>query len=58
MFSVWATPAFARWTVVPVVAKLGKWFKRGKGKAAPSAGGGTGAVDGGVVPKGSSGKSQ
>jgi hypothetical protein len=57
MFSVWATPTFARWTVVPVVARVGKIFKRGKGKAKPSAGGGTGAVEGSVVPKGGSGKS-
>ncbi|KAH7413932.1 hypothetical protein DE146DRAFT_12555 [Phaeosphaeria sp. MPI-PUGE-AT-0046c] len=30
MFSVWATPAFARWTVVPVMAGMGRLFTRGK----------------------------
>lgn len=30
MFSVWATPAFARWTVVPVMARMGRLFGRGK----------------------------
>lgn len=54
MFSVWATPAFARWTVVPVVARVGKWFTRGKNSK--SSGAGTGAVEGGVVPKGGGGK--
>lgn len=52
MFSVWATPGFARWTVVPVVARVGKWFKKGK----KSSGAGTGAVEGGVVPKVGGGK--
>jgi hypothetical protein len=56
MFSVWATPSFAKWTVVPVVAKVGKLFKRGKLKTGSSPAGRTGAVDGGVVPKGGGGK--
>lgn len=69
VFSVWATPAFARWTVLPVVG-----FFRGRvmpflglgggsaaaglarsGKLSPAAG--TNAVGGGVLPKaGSVGK--
>jgi hypothetical protein len=50
MFSVWATPAFARWTVVPLIGKFKKLFTRKqKGSAAPGAG--TGAIDGGAVPK-------
>jgi hypothetical protein len=55
MFSVWATPAFARWTVVPLIGKFKRLFTRKqKGSAAPGAG--TGAIDGGAVPK-SGGKS-
>lgn len=30
MFSVWATPAFARWTVVPVMRWAGSMFGAGK----------------------------
>lgn len=55
--SVWGTPWFARWTVLPVVGKVKGWFGRGmSGKgaqkvvaASPAAG--TGAVGGGVLPK-------
>ncbi|KAH7071170.1 hypothetical protein BKA63DRAFT_474690 [Paraphoma chrysanthemicola] len=47
MFSVWATPSFARWTVVPLTARLSKMFSRGKGKASQASGAGTGAVGGG-----------
>ncbi|KAF2826631.1 hypothetical protein CC86DRAFT_322180 [Ophiobolus disseminans] len=45
MFSVWATPAFARWTVVPVVGRVKNLLARGKRRG----GAGTGAVEGGVV---------
>ncbi|KAH7067940.1 hypothetical protein FB567DRAFT_457636 [Paraphoma chrysanthemicola] len=46
MFSVWATPSFARWTVVPLTARLGKMFSRGKGQGSQASGAGTGAVRG------------
>jgi hypothetical protein len=55
VFSVWATPGFARWTVVPVVGWVGRAFGRGKGVVgrgvvlSPAAG--TNAVGGGVLPK-------
>ncbi|RMZ68206.1 family FLILHELTA [Pyrenophora seminiperda CCB06] len=59
MFSVWATPAFARWTVVPAMRRFRGVFgkkKVTKGSGAES-GAGTGAVEGGVTPKsGGSGK--
>lgn len=51
--SVWATPWFARWTVLPVTRRLGGMFERKKAvpvKAVDAAS--TGAVGGGVVPKG------
>ncbi|KAF1829224.1 hypothetical protein BDW02DRAFT_475888, partial [Decorospora gaudefroyi] len=50
LFSVWATPAFARWTVVPGLRVLGLLFgsKRWKGGGGASTGAGTGAA---VVPK-------
>nr|OQO28710.1 hypothetical protein B0A51_02953 [Rachicladosporium sp. CCFEE 5018] len=52
--SVWGTPWFARWSVVPVGAWLGRVVGRVKGKAGmgsskPAAG--TGAVGGGVGPR-------
>lgn len=49
--SVWATPWFARWTVLPVTKRLGRLFGRGKAKKTVDAAG-TGAVGGGAVPKG------
>jgi hypothetical protein len=57
VFSVWATPGFARWTVVPVVGRVGRLFGKngvsksvvGRGVASPAAG--TNAVGGGVLPK-------
>lgn len=49
--SVWATPWFARWTVLPVTRWLGGLFRRGKAKKTVDAAG-TGAVGGGAVPKG------
>jgi hypothetical protein len=53
MFSVWATPAFARMTVVPAVRRLKSLFKSGQKKSSAA---GTRAVEGGVVPKSGSGK--
>jgi len=54
IFSVWATPWFARVSVVPVM----NWFKRAFGTKrwakVPAAG--TGATSAGVVPKGGSGR--
>lgn len=50
MFSLWATPAFARWTVVPVVGSITRLFSRGK-KSGQGGAAGTGAVEGGAVPK-------
>lgn len=53
VLSVWATPWFARWTVLPVVGRVRGLF--GGGKGVGSVGGspaaGTGAVGGGVLPK-------
>lgn len=54
VLSVWATPAFARWTVLPMMGWIKGAFGRGVGKAGsvqalPAAG--TGAVGGGVLPK-------
>jgi len=63
VFSVWATPAFAKWTVVPVIGWVGRvseraWTVLGKGGAVIVAGkrvaspaAGTNAVGGGVLPK-------
>ncbi|KAF2845138.1 hypothetical protein T440DRAFT_522894 [Plenodomus tracheiphilus IPT5] len=57
MFSVWATPWFARWTVVPVLGRVRGLFGRGKGKVeSAGAGAGTGAVEGGVGTKIGGGK--
>lgn len=46
MFSVWATPAFARWTVVPVMARVGRMFGKSKkkrsGETLPGSGDGKG----------------
>ena len=55
--SVWATPWFARWTVLPIAGRVqglfGRWVgKKGKSVVAqPAAVAGTGAVGGGVLPK-------
>ncbi|KAF2024117.1 hypothetical protein EK21DRAFT_79370 [Setomelanomma holmii] len=49
MFSVWATPAFARWTVVPLTRRVGRIFGRRKEKGVKADGAGTRAV-GGVIP--------
>lgn len=52
MLSVWATPWFARWTVLPVMRR----FRARSGARRKGVVAGTGAVEGGVVPKGRSGK--
>lgn len=59
MLSVWGTPWFASKTVVPVTRRLKMWFGRKKGKSVGSTAG-TGAVEGGAVPKSAitSGKSK
>jgi hypothetical protein len=48
--SVWATPWFARWFVLPLTGRIGRLFGRAttpaKGNAA-----GTGAIASGAVPK-------
>ncbi|EGP85310.1 uncharacterized protein MYCGRDRAFT_105511 [Zymoseptoria tritici IPO323] len=52
MLSVWATPWFARWTVLPVTNWLSRIVKRkGNVAAKGSATAGTGATAGGVLPK-------
>lgn len=51
MFSVWATPGFAKWTVIPVMARVKGLFGRGKKTGGVGGGAGTGAVEGGAVPK-------
>ena len=53
VFSVWATPTFARWTVAPVLKKFRAMFGK-KGNGAPEAG--TGAIEGGAIPKSGKGK--
>ena len=59
VLSVWATPWFARWTVLPVMSGLRRGFRRG-GKATPgsamaSPAAETGAIGGGVAAKNASG---
>lgn len=55
VFSVWATPAFARWTVLPVAGLVKSVFAPGSAQvgkslaASPAAG--TNAVGGGAIPK-------
>lgn len=49
MFSVWGTPTFARWAVLPVVRKFKTVFGRGRKPDVKNAAG-TGAVEGGAVP--------
>jgi hypothetical protein len=56
VFSVWATPTFARWTVIPFLRRFRGVFRKRKGVAGKPAAG-TGAVEGGAVPKNGGGKS-
>lgn len=56
MFSVWGTPGFARWAVLPVIRRFKTMFGRGKTPNVNKAAG-TGAVEGGAVPLKGAGKS-
>ncbi|CAK4033138.1 hypothetical protein SEPMUDRAFT_149732 [Lecanosticta acicola] len=52
ILSVWGTPWFARWTVLPFTNRISRLF--GRKKAVPASGpdaAGTGAVGGSAVPK-------
>lgn len=50
--SVWGTPWFARWTVLPVTNTITRfWRRKGATKAAASPAAGTGATGAGVLPK-------
>jgi hypothetical protein len=49
--SVWATPWFARWTVLPATNVMRRVWRMRGGKTAPSAAAGTASVGGGVLPK-------
>lgn len=54
VLSVWATPWFARWTVLPVTNRISRLFSRSSkaaGTATKSSAAGTGAVGGGAIPK-------
>ncbi|KAF2208573.1 hypothetical protein CERZMDRAFT_101319 [Cercospora zeae-maydis SCOH1-5] len=52
ILSVWATPWFATWTMLPVTNFLSKFFRRKKAATASSgAAAGTGATGAGAVPK-------
>ena len=54
VLSVWATPWFARWFVLPITGRIGRFFGKGKTTAkAPVRDGaaGTGATAAGAVPK-------
>jgi hypothetical protein len=52
VISVWMTPWFARWTVLPFTAFIGRMFWRKKAVGVTtSAAAGTGAAGGGVLPK-------
>lgn len=54
VLSVWGSPWFARWAILPITSRLTRLFSRGKAvKATPTSSGaaGTGAVVGGVLPK-------
>ncbi|KAF1363424.1 hypothetical protein EJ07DRAFT_103254 [Lizonia empirigonia] len=49
MFSVWGTPGFARWAVLPVIRRFKTIFGRGKKPDVKTAAG-TGTVEAGAVP--------
>ena len=52
IFSVWATPGFAKLVVIPFTGRFKRLFKRRKDKGATvRPGAGTGATDAGAVPK-------
>lgn len=52
--SVWGTPWFARWVLLPVTGRIGRLFGRGKTVSATpvkSSAASTGATSGGALPK-------
>lgn len=51
IFSVWATPRFARVTVIPFTNVFRRMFTRGKKTALPSAAAGTGAFGAGAITR-------
>ena len=54
VLSVWGSPWFARWAILPIANRFSRVFSRGKVSTATtssSAAAGTGAVGGGVLPK-------
>ncbi|KAF7185329.1 MIOREX complex component 11 [Pseudocercospora fuligena] len=52
ILSVWATPWFARWTVLPITDRISKLFRRSKATSLKNTNAaGTGAAAAGVVPK-------
>lgn len=52
ILSVWATPWFARWTVLPITNRISKLFRRNKAATVDNTNAaGTGATAAGVVPK-------
>lgn len=52
ILSVWATPWFARWTVLPLTGRIQRLFGRTKATASPKSGpAATGAVAGGALPQ-------
>lgn len=55
VLSVWASPWFARWAIMPITSRFSRLFSRAKTAktaAVPSsAAAGTGAVSGGALPK-------
>ena len=55
MFSVWGTPGFARWAIIPVIRRFKTMFGRGNKPDVKKAGG-TGAIEGGAVPLKGAGK--
>jgi hypothetical protein len=55
VFSVWGTPGFARWAVLPVIRRVKTVFGRGAKPDVRNAAG-TGAVEGGAVASKAAGK--
>lgn len=51
VLSVWATPWFARWTVLPVMGVVKRVWQRSGAKPGVSGAAGTGAMAAGAVPK-------
>ena len=55
ILSVWGSPWFARWAVLPITSRISRLFSRAKGtktvQSSSSSAAGTGAVGGGALPK-------